>query len=34
MPIWLNYTYNAASNKDNLEPFGSHFLVAGATFSY
>jgi hypothetical protein len=34
MPIWLNYTYNAASNKDNLEPFGSHFLVAGATFTY
>jgi hypothetical protein len=34
MPIWLNYTYNAASNKDNLEPFGDQFLVAGVTFSY
>jgi hypothetical protein len=34
MPIWLNYTYNAASNKANLEPFGKQFLVAGVTFSY
>jgi hypothetical protein len=34
MPIWLNYTYNAASNKENLEPFGDQFLVAGVTFSY
>jgi hypothetical protein len=34
MPIWLNYTYNAASHKENLEPFGDHLLVAGVTFSY
>jgi hypothetical protein len=34
MPIWLNYTYNAASNKANLKPFGKQFLVAGVTFSY
>lgn len=34
MPIWLNYTYNAASNEANLEPFGNQFLVAGVTFSY
>jgi hypothetical protein len=34
MPLWLNYTYNAASNKANLEPFGKQFLVAGVTFSY
>lgn len=34
MPIWLNYTYNAASNKANLEPFGKQFLVAGVTFTY
>lgn len=34
MPIWLNYTHNAASNKENLEPFGDDFLVAGVTFSY
>lgn len=34
MPIWLNYTYNAASNKVNLEPFGKQFLVAGVTFSF
>jgi hypothetical protein len=34
MPIWLNYTYNAASNEANLEPFGNQFLVAGMTFSY
>lgn len=34
MPIWLNYTYNAASDKANLEPFGRQFLVAGVTFSY
>lgn len=34
MPIWLNYTYNAASQQNNLEPFGKHFLVLGTTFTY
>jgi hypothetical protein len=34
MPIWLEYTYNAASNDANLEPFGNQFLVAAVTFSY
>lgn len=33
MPIWLNYTYNAASAKENLEPLGHQFLVAGVSFS-
>jgi hypothetical protein len=34
MPIWFDYTYNAASNEENLAPFGNQFLVAGITFSY
>lgn len=34
MPVWLNYTYNAASDLDNLEPFGKQFLVAGLTLTY
>jgi hypothetical protein len=34
MPIWLNYTYNAASERENLEPLGHQFLVAGVTFSF
>ena len=34
MPVWLNYTYNAASNATNLEPFGKQFLVVGTTIKY
>lgn len=34
MPIWLNYTYNAADARENLQPLGHQFLVAGATFSF
>lgn len=34
MPIWLNYTYNAASNSAALEPFGRNFLVFGITLTY
>lgn len=34
MPVWLNYTYNAASDKANLEPFGDQFLVVGVTITY
>lgn len=33
MPVWLNYTYNAANAKENLEPFGPSLLVAGVTLS-
>ena len=34
MPVWLNYTYNAASHSANLEPFGRQFLVVGTTLTY
>lgn len=34
MPVWLNYTYNAASHSANLEPFGKQFLVVGTTLTY
>ena len=33
MPVWLNYTYNAADAMENLHPLGHQFLVAGVTFS-
>ena len=33
MPVWLNYTYNAADAMENLQPLGHQFLVAGVTFS-
>ena len=33
MPVWLNYTYNAANAMENLQPLGHQFLVAGVTFS-
>ena len=33
MPVWLNYTYNAADAMENLQPLGQQFLVAGVTFS-
>jgi len=33
IPIWLNYTYNAASAMENLQPLGHQFLVAGVSFS-
>jgi len=32
IPIWLNYTHNAATK--NTEVFGKNFLVAGVTFEY
>ena len=34
MPVWLNYTYNAAKARENLQPLGHQFLVAGVTFSF
>lgn len=34
MPIWVNYTYNAATNTTNLEPFGKQFFVLGTTLTY
>ena len=33
MPVWFNYTYNAADAMENLQPLGHQFLVAGVTFS-
>ena len=33
MPVWLNYTYNAADARENLGLLGHQFLVAGVTFS-
>jgi hypothetical protein len=33
MPIWLNYTYNAADARENLGLLGHQFLIAGVTFS-
>ena len=33
MPVWLNYTYNAADAMENLQPLGHQFLVAGVNFS-
>lgn len=33
MPIWLNYTYNATSARENLGFLKHQFLVAGVTFS-
>ena len=34
MPIWVNYTYNAAATTTNLEPSGKQFLVLGTTLTY
>ena len=33
MPVWLNYTYNAADASENLGLLGHQFLVAGVTFT-
>lgn len=33
MPVWLNYTYNAAEARENFGLLGHQFLVAGVTFS-
>jgi hypothetical protein len=33
MPIWLNYTYNAADARENFGLLGHQFLIAGVTFS-
>lgn len=33
MPIWINYTYNAADARENLGLLGRQFLIAGITFS-
>lgn len=33
MPLWLNYTYNAADARENLGLIGHQFLIAGVTFS-
>jgi len=33
MPVWLNYTYNAANARENFGLLGHQFLVAGVTFT-